>query len=94
MMQNEWWKEAAIYQIYPKSFQDSNGDGIGDLRGIINRLDYIKELGMDAIWMCPIYCSPMKDNGYDISDYYHIDPSFGTDEDMEELIAEAGKRDI
>ena len=94
MTQNEWWKEAAIYQIYPKSFQDSNGDGIGDLRGIINRLDYIKELGMDAIWMCPIYCSPMKDNGYDISDYYHIDPSFGTDEDMEELIAEAGKRDI
>lgn len=93
-MQNEWWKEAAIYQIYPKSFQDSNGDGIGDLRGIINRLDYIKELGMDAIWMCPIYCSPMKDNGYDISDYYHIDPSFGTDEDMEELISEAGKRDI
>lgn len=94
MKQNEWWREAAIYQIYPKSFQDSNGDGVGDIRGIIQRLDYIKELGMDAIWLCPIYCSPMKDNGYDISDYYHIDPSFGTDEDMEELITEAGKRDI
>jgi len=94
MTQKEWWREAAIYQIYPKSFQDSNGDGVGDLKGIIQRLDYIKELGIDAIWLCPIYCSPMKDNGYDISDYYHIDPSFGTDEDMEELISEAGKRDI
>lgn len=94
MRQNEWWRDAVVYQIYPKSFQDTNGDGVGDLRGIIKRLDYLKELGIDAIWLCPIYCSPMKDNGYDISDYYHIDPSFGTDEDMDELIAEAGKRNI
>ncbi len=93
-MQKEWWKNSVIYQIYPKSFQDSNGDGVGDLRGIIQRLDYLKELGIDAIWLCPIYCSPMKDNGYDISDYYHIDPSFGTDKDMDELIDEAGKRNI
>ena len=90
----EWWKRAVVYQIYPKSFQDSNGDGIGDLRGIIQRLDYIKRLGVNVIWLCPVYCSPMDDGGYDISDYYHIDPMFGTDEDMEELIGKAGEKGI
>ncbi|MFR3322941.1 MAG: alpha-glucosidase [Lachnospiraceae bacterium] len=80
--------------MYPKSFCDSNGDGIGDLRGIISKLDYLKELGVDIIWLSPIYCSPLADQGYDISDYYNIDPRFGTMEDMEELIAEAKKRDM
>lgn len=89
-----WWKEAVAYQIYPKSFCDSNGDGIGDLRGIISRLDSIKDLGADIIWLSPIYCSPLADQGYDISDYYRIDPRFGTMEDMDELIAEARKRGI
>lgn len=88
-MRNEWWKEAVIYQIYPKSFQDSNGDGIGDLNGIRSRLSYLKELGVDAIWLSPVYQSPQIDNGYDISDYYQIDPMFGTMADMEALIAEA-----
>ncbi len=91
---NTWWKNAVIYQIYPRSFQDSNGDGIGDLQGIIQRLDYLKGLGVDALWLCPVYPSPMDDNGYDISDYCGIDPSFGTMEDMEELIAQAGSRGI
>jgi len=89
-----WWKEAAAYQIYPKSFCDSDGDGIGDLQGIISRLDTIRELGADIIWLSPIYCSPLADQGYDISDYYRIDPRFGTMEDMDELIAEAKKRGI
>lgn len=89
-----WWKKAVIYQIYPKSFQDSNGDGIGDLPGIISRLDYLEGLGIDAIWLCPVYKSPGVDNGYDISDYEAIDPKYGTMADMEKLIAEAGKRGI
>lgn len=89
-----WWKNAVIYQIYPRSFQDSNGDGIGDLRGIIQRLDYLEGLGVDALWLCPVYSSPMDDNGYDISDYCDIDPSFGTMADMEELIAQAKRRGI
>ncbi len=93
-MQKKWWHGKVAYQIYPKSFQDSNGDGIGDLRGIINRLDYLKELGIDIVWLSPIYCSPLADQGYDISDYYRIDPRFGTMEDMDELIAEAKKRDM
>ena len=84
-----WWKNAVIYQIYPKSFQDSNGDGIGDLRGIIQRLPYLKKLGIDAIWLSPVYKSPEIDNGYDISDYEDIDPSFGTLNDMDELIKQA-----
>lgn len=91
-MEKEWWKEAVVYQIYPKSFLDTDGDGKGDLRGIIEKLDYIRELGANVLWICPVYQSPMDDNGYDISDYYHIDPSFGTDEDMEELLREADKR--
>lgn len=89
-----WWKHAVVYQIYPKSFQDSNGDGIGDIRGIISRLDYLKELGIDAVWISPMYRSPQDDNGYDISDYQDIDPMFGTLSEMEELFAEAKKRGI
>lgn len=84
-----WWKDAVIYQIYPRSFQDSNGDGIGDLRGIISRLDYIKNLGATAIWLCPIYASPNDDNGYDISDYQSIHPDFGTMEDFDALLRAA-----
>ena len=90
----KWWKNAVIYQIYPKSFQDSDGDGVGDIRGIIQRLDYLEDLGIDAVWISPMYCSPQNDNGYDISDYQDIDPMFGTLADMDELIAEAKKRNI
>ena len=90
----KWWKNAVIYQIYPKSFQDSDGDGVGDIRGIIQRLDHLEDLGIDAVWISPMYCSPQNDNGYDISDYQDIDPMFGTLADMDELIAEAGKRNI
>lgn len=89
-----WWKKSVIYQIYPKSFQDSNGDGIGDIPGIITRLDYLKKLGIDAIWLSPVYKSPGIDNGYDISDYEDIDPQYGTMSDMEKLIEEAKKRNI
>lgn len=89
-----WWKDTVVYQIYPKSFQDSNGDGIGDLQGIISRLDYLKELGVGAVWLSPVYKSPQDDNGYDIADYQDIDPMFGTLEDMEELIKEAERREI
>ena len=84
-----WWKKAVVYQVYPKSFQDSNSDGIGDLNGIMQRLDYLEELGIDAIWLSPVCKSPQDDNGYDISDYQDIDPMFGTLEDMERLIQEA-----
>ena len=90
----KWWKKAVIYQIYPKSFYDSNDDGIGDLCGIIEKLDYLEELGIDGIWLSPVCQSPQDDNGYDISDYQAIDPVFGTMEDMENLIAEAKKRNI
>ncbi len=93
-VQDKWWKSAVIYQIYPRSFADSNGDGIGDLQGIISKLDYLGNLGIDAIWLSPVCKSPQDDNGYDISDYRDIDPMFGTLEDMEELIREAGKRKI
>lgn len=94
MNDKKWWKETVVYQIYPRSFQDSNGDGIGDLKGIITRLDYLQQLGIGAIWLSPVCKSPQDDYGYDISDYQDIDPMFGTLEDMEELIAEAGQRDI
>lgn len=94
IQKTDWWKKSVIYQIYPRSFQDSNGDGVGDIRGIISRLDYLHELGIDAIWLSPVYQSPMDDNGYDISDYQGIAPEFGTMEDMEELIAEGHKRSI
>ena len=89
-----WWSEAVIYQIYPRSFQDSNGDGVGDLPGITRRLDYLQDLGIDAIWLSPIFKSPMHDFGYDISDYREIDPVFGTKEDFRELLSEAGRRGI
>lgn len=92
--QRKWWQNAVVYQIYPRSFQDSNGDGIGDIPGIIRRLDYLADLGIDAVWLSPVYRSPQDDNGYDISDYQDIDPMFGTLEDMEELIREAKKRNI
>src|SRR5882757_4351505 len=86
--QTVWWKRGIIYQIYPRSFQDSNGDGIGDLAGIIARLDYLVQLGVDAIWISPIYPSPMADFGYDVADYCGIDPIFGTMEDFKRLLAE------
>ena len=94
MAQKQWYKGAVIYQVYPRSFQDSNNDGIGDLRGIINRIDYIKSLGVDAIWISPFFKSPMKDFGYDISDYRDIDPLFGNLNDFDELIDQAHDRDI
>src|SRR5215472_9913662 len=89
-----WWKHAVIYEIYPRSFQDSNGDGIGDLNGITERLDYLKGLGVDAIWLSPIYPSPQIDFGYDISDYENVDPQYGTLVDFNRLLSEAKKRDI
>lgn len=93
-MEKDWWKGKVAYQIYPKSFKDSNGDGVGDLKGITEKLDYLQFLGIDILWLSPIYKSPFIDQGYDISDYYAIDPIFGTMEDMEELIAEGKKRGI
>ena len=93
-LDKKWWKKEVGYQIYPKSFYDSNNDGIGDLNGITEKLDYLKNLGITLIWVCPIFKSPMDDNGYDISDYYDVNPEFGTKEDLEKLIAEAEKRGI
>ncbi len=93
-MTKKWWHDKVVYQIYPKSFADSNGDGIGDIPGIISRLDYLQDLGVDMLWLSPCYSSPLADEGYDISDYYNIDPRFGTMEDMEQLIAEARKRNM
>jgi alpha-glucosidase len=92
--ERDWWKNAVIYEIYPRSFQDSNGDGIGDLNGITGRLDYLKDLGVDAIWLTPCYPSPQVDFGYDISDYENIDPQYGTLADFDRLVAEADKRHI
>lgn len=94
MNNKKWWQNSVVYQIYPRSFQDSNGDGIGDIQGIIKRLDYLQELGIDAIWLSPVCKSPQDDNGYDISDYQDIDPMFGNLDDMEQLISEAKKRNI
>ena len=93
-LDKKWWKKEVGYQIYPRSFYDSNNDGIGDLNGITAKLDYLKELGITLIWVCPIFKSPMDDNGYDISDYYDVNPEFGTKEDLERLITEAEKREI
>lgn len=93
-MIKKWWHDKVAYQIYPKSFLDTNGDGIGDLRGIISKLDYLKKLGIDIIWLSPIYKSPFVDQGYDISDYYAIAEEFGTMEEFDELLAEAKKRDM
>ena len=94
MENNQWFKKSVVYQIYPKSFKDSNNDGIGDIRGIIDKLDYIKNLGAEVIWLTPIYVSPQNDNGYDIADYYNIDPIFGTMEDFEELLTEVHNRSM
>ena len=93
-MEKKWWKESVVYQIYPKSFKDSNGDGMGDIRGIIQKLDYLKELGVNVLWISPMLESPQDDNGYDISDYRRIYKEYGTMEDYEELLSEAHKRDI
>lgn len=93
-MDRKWWKEAVFYQIYPRSFYDSNGDGIGDLKGITEKLPYLKNLGVTAVWICPFFKSPMKDNGYDISDYYDVNPEFGTIEDADELIRCANENGI
>ncbi|MFI3169232.1 MAG: alpha-glucosidase [Faecalibacterium sp.] len=93
-MKKQWWHDKIAYQVYPKSFKDSNGDGIGDLQGIISKLDYLKDLGVDIIWMSPMYKSPFVDQGYDIADYYAVDPIFGNMQDMEQLIAEVKKRDM
>ncbi|HCL90888.1 MAG TPA: glucohydrolase, partial [Candidatus Atribacteria bacterium] len=93
-MERKWWKEAVVYQIYPRSFKDSNGDGIGDLPGVIQKLDYLKNLGIDVIWLCPVYKSPNDDNGYDISDYQDIMDEFGDMNDMKNLLRETHKRDM
>ena len=89
-----WWKEAVGYQIYPRTFYDANGDGIGDLKGITLKLDYLKALGVDLLWIGPFFKSPMDDNGYDVSDYYAVDPIFGTLDDARELIQEAHQRGL
>ena len=93
-MNKNWWKEAVVYQIYPRSFKDSNNDGIGDLRGIIDKIDYLDDLGVDAVWLNPVYKSPNDDNGYDISNYKEIMDEFGTLKDLEELMELLHKRDI
>jgi len=90
----DWWRSAVVYQVYPRSFADSDGDGIGDLRGVIDHLDHLADLGVDVLWLSPVYASPQADNGYDISDYQAIDPTFGTLEDVDELVAEAHRRGI
>ena len=89
-----WWQKTIAYEIYVKSFKDSDGDGIGDLRDIISELDYLRDLGVGVLWLTPCYVSPQADNGYDIADYYRIDPAYGTMADMENLISEAGSRGI
>ena len=91
---SDWWKKSVVYQIYPRSFMDSNGDGFGDLQGIIQKLDYLKDLGIDVIWLSPVYDSPQQDNGYDIRDYRQMYEKFGTMEDMDELIEKAHDRGI
>src|SRR6478735_4613625 len=91
---DDWWRTAVVYQVYPRSFADSDGDGIGDLRGLIDRLDHLALLGVDVVWLSPVYRSPQDDNGYDISDYQDIDPTFGTLADVDELIEQAHARGI
>src|SRR5438270_6455307 len=91
-MQHEWWQKGIVYQVYPRSFMDANGDGVGDLRGVMAKLDYLKWLGVDAVWLSPIYPSPMADFGYDVSDYCDIHPLFGTLADFDELLAETHRR--
>ena len=89
-----WWQRGTVYQVYPRSFKDANGDGVGDLRGIVSRLDYVRWLGVDALWISPIYPSPMKDFGYDVSDYTGVHPLFGSLEDFDELVAAAHAREL
>ena len=91
---DDWWRNAVVYQIYPRSFADTNGDGIGDLRGILSRLDYLSQLGVDVVWLSPIYQSPQDDNGYDISDYQQVDPLFGSLDDLDQLIEGLHQRGI
>ena len=93
-MKKAWWKESVVYQVYPRSFCDSNGDGIGDINGITSKLDYLKELGINVIWLSPVYQSPNDDNGYDISDYQAIMKEFGTMEDFDRMLEEAHARGI
>ncbi|MDA8553560.1 alpha-amylase family glycosyl hydrolase, partial [Alphaproteobacteria bacterium] len=88
-MSDPWWDNAIIYQIYPRSFADSNGDGVGDMPGITSKLEYIADLGVDAVWISPFFVSPMKDFGYDVADYRAVDPAFGTNEDFDELLEKA-----
>src|SRR5689334_871771 len=94
MQNDQWWQTGIIYQVYPRSFQDSDGDGVGDLRGIAQRLDHLVDLGVDAMWLSPIFTSPMADFGYDIADYKGIDPLFGTLADFDALLAAAHERDL
>jgi oligo-1,6-glucosidase len=94
VVERKWWKDGVVYQIYPASFKDSNGDGIGDLGGIISELDYIKSIGVNIVWICPMYDSPQIDMGYDISDYQNVYPPYGTVQDMEKLIDECHARDM
>ena len=91
-VKNQWWKKSVVYQIYPRSFMDSNGDGIGDINGIVEKLDYLKELGVDVLWLSPVYKSPNDDNGYDISDYQDIMDDFGTMSDFDRMLQEAHKQ--
>ena len=91
-MQRQWWQASVGYQIWPKSFNDSNGDGMGDIPGILEKLDYLQQLGVDLLWLSPIYPSPLADEGYDISDYCGVDPRFGTMADLERLISETKRR--
>ena len=93
-MLKKWWHDKIVYQIYPQSFKDSNGDGLGDINGIIEKLDYLKELGVDILWLTPFFTSPMIDNGYDVADFCDINPLFGSMEDMDKLISETKKRDM
>lgn len=93
-VKNQWWKKSVVYQIYPRSFMDSNGDGIGDINGIVEKLDYLKELGVDVLWLSPVYKSPNDDNGYDISDYQDIMDDFGTLSDFDRMLQEAHKRGL
>ena len=90
----DWWKSAVVYQVYPRSFADSDGDGVGDLGGVLDHLDHLELLGVDVVWLSPVYRSPMADNGYDISDYHDVDPLFGTLEQLDELIAQLHARDM
>lgn len=92
--EQKWWHKSVVYQIYPKSFKDTTGTGQGDIKGITQKLDYLKKLGVEVLWLTPMYKSPQNDNGYDISDYYNIDESYGTMEDFEEMLNEAHKRGL